>query len=130
MDRAAFIQAWLVALRSGKYSQAKQRLKRTTKKADGKKEVSYCCLGVACVVANETGAAKVSQRYIDSEFGLPQQAQKLLGINSTGDFNEPIFYAGEQYESLAYLNDQGVSFKRLARIIERELKRNNFVNYK
>lgn len=39
------LQRWLTALRSGKYSQAREALK----KGD-----SFCCLGVLCDVANPT----------------------------------------------------------------------------
>lgn len=39
----AFKEKWLAALRSGKYKQGERKLKEGD---------SYCCLGVACVVAD------------------------------------------------------------------------------
>jgi hypothetical protein len=92
---------WVKALRSGKYKQARYRLRRDNK---------YCCLGVACDIS-KLGKWD-GTIYLDSYLYLPRKVQKWLGLRSSG---------GEYYtNNLTSFNDNNWSFKKIADIIESE----------
>lgn len=107
---------WIEALRSGKYKQY-----RGTLQADD----SFCCLGVACKVAEEHG---VEVKYYDGYtlYGhslLHQKpVQEWLGLFN--DHGVPIDHSGV---SLTSMNDHGASFEEIADIVERYPER-YFVN--
>jgi hypothetical protein len=107
---------WVEALRSGKYKQGKNRL-------NGKD--GFCCLGVLCDLAVEDGVGSwhdygdEGNKYFD-DLGrieatlLPLAVQQWSGLwSETGDIGRG--------RSLSRLNDDGVSFRRIARKIERRL---------
>jgi len=109
--KKSLMNKWVKALRSDKYIQGTSELKT---KSDG--TVSHCCLGVLCEVAG----VKIS--YEDGL--LTEEQQKLLGFYSE-DGILPKGYRnkyGENVDSLAALNDGGLSFKQIARIIETNYK--------
>lgn len=122
MKRAKFFEKWLEYLESGKHRQIQGRLR----KEDGRGGVGYCCLGLACVVANETGARRVDEDVFKYNELLPGNMETLLGISSDGAFLEPVKHNGRYYRSLADLNDGGVRFKTIARIIREQLAAGNF----
>ena len=110
-----FVLAWMAALRSGKYKQAKLYLR----KVDG-----YCCLGVACELFRQTygvGEWKESEfagRYDFAVNGqiansaLPDAVRIALGLADTSGH-----YAGSR---LIFDNDNGMTFDQIADIIESE----------
>ena len=93
---------WLAALRSGRYTQARQALYRPDEKA-------YCCLGVLCKVAglkihtenDRVQGAKPGEDY--------EPLTRVLGLPK----NMRI--------SLASKNDNGSTFEEIARIISKNL---------
>jgi hypothetical protein len=114
-------QKWIDALRSGKYEQAKGRLK---KEYDDRgrllNEPQYCCLGVLIEISDEdmspangvdlvngedwerhfkSIANSVSLDYIVSEFGTEMDTRNAQ-------------------DQLANLNDRGVGFSKIADFIE------------
>jgi len=113
MKRREFFELWIKALQSGEYKQTRGTLVKNDK---------YCCLGVACSVAVEMGK-KVN--YYDFVY-LPDSMTKFLGIDEVGRFNTTVKYRGKDYKDLAELNDDGIKFKTIARIIEEQLAAGNF----
>ncbi len=118
------VRLWIEALRSGKYKQGKNYLKRKTKSG-----YRYCCLGVACELYNKThkrklkifsrkivGATRVTAFYYDSKEAdfLPRKVQVWLGlVSEDGAFG---------LNTLAEKNDAGMRFKEIADIIESKPK--------
>jgi hypothetical protein len=51
---------------------------------------------------------------------------RFLEMDDNGSFRKPIRYRSNSYGSLTHLNDAGVSFEDIAKIIRREYKRGNF----
>jgi hypothetical protein len=106
---------WIDALRSGNYKQGETYLN-----ADGK----FCCLGVLCEIAIEQGVEVTKDvvtedltRYGGHYAGLPNEVRDWSGVSSLGDLPERVGY----HDSLASLNDNGYSFKKIANIIEEKL---------
>jgi hypothetical protein len=109
---------WAKALRSGKYKQIKGQLANK----DG-----YCCLGVLCELAIENGV-KVSRKKVGKTIlfdgqkdVLPKSVMKWAGIkSSTGIFHFEL-KNNREFDGicLAYLNDNGYSFKNIAHIIKK-----------
>lgn len=107
------------ALRSGEFT-------RTTGKLfDGE---SYCCLGVACIVAGKT--FKFERRHNEPSFWhtkeegrfgtdtvMSEAVRHAFGFKTTsGFFGDP-----DTFENgLAIMNDFGSSFEEIADVIERE----------
>ena len=109
---------WVVALRSGKYEQAKNALR------DGN---GFCCLGVACdIYMKDTGDGEWDgSDYFHSAClsdcsgtGLPCIVMEWIGIVSNdGSYTEQ----GEEWNlSLANHNDNDKPFSYIADIIESE----------
>lgn len=94
---------WLAALRSGKYSQDKDKLRGIN---------GYCCLGVLCdVVKDDLNIAWKRNRsgwWIDDSYSVPSLKVKA----HCGDF-----YMFE----LMSMNDRGESFATIADYIEANL---------
>ena len=92
---------WVKALRSGKYEQTQSYLYY-----DG----AFCCLGVLCEVA---GLERDEyDAYAGKRMSAPREAMRFVGLShDEGRF-------GESY--LSCENDNGVSFTRIAEIIEEE----------
>ena len=117
MKKSEFIELWLQALESGKYKQGKEYLWTT---GDG-----YCCLGVACVIAQENGVRKIKIGQNIEEL-LPKTMCNFLKMSADAGFKCPIDYNKKEYTSLADLNDKGITFKTIAKIIREQLKEKNF----
>jgi len=110
-------KAWVAALRSGKYEQAKGRLRSPGN--------HFCCLGVACELAVAAGVIPAAEWSPDREewtYGgksgtLPPVVRNWLGLRrEDGGYKS----GPTSYGSLSGLNDAGGSFKRIAYIIESE----------
>lgn len=95
-------QKWLEALRSGKYTQARDALVR---RVDGKSY--YCCLGVLCVLLDKDPYNIVNRWGHRINNGtLSQEILDEVGLNN--------FQQGR----LADLNDCGADFEEIANYIE------------
>lgn len=117
---------WVEELRSGKYRQGKGVLHQTTE-AEGEDE--FCCLGVACklyveehpdslqVEVSSSGAYPGAVRYGEGLAILPEVVRGWLGLKTkTGEYHKtPVTTT-----SLSAQNDQGLSFKKIAKTIENE----------
>ena len=109
-------------LRSDEYTQTKGILR------DCK---GFCCLGVACDISGLSNWKKKTEDNTDSIFyfmyqgdteGLPKKVQEYYGFASNnGNFTIKREH-GYISTSLAYLNDQGKTFKEIADIIENKPK--------
>jgi hypothetical protein len=98
---------WIKALESGDFLQGRGRLVRKgTLTASGKDE--FCCLGVACEL-DQPNTARWNEIFITDGYSsgltLPEPLRKRLGISK------------EQQNILVTLNDGGVSFANIARVI-------------
>ena len=124
---------WVEALRSGRFSQARESLR------DKSNPGQYCCLGVACEISGEAEwqwvpvypefpppAGEIGHwKYQDSQVGLPKSVANYLGVQTaTGEFEKQPdlmndfedFYPGTT--SLTALNDRGMPFEKIADVIE------------
>lgn len=102
-------EKWLKALRSGGYTQTKTTLY-------DEDTCGFCCLGVLEHVL--TGGVEYSSS------GLPRSlpTQDFLKDHSIDTENEEFYvmYAGE-LSALSELNDDGLSFKKIANIIDKQV---------
>lgn len=115
-------QRWIKALKSGKYKQGRDRLKKIQKDNE-----RHCCLGVLCELYNKDQKSKnkkpirqrvvldLSNRFSYVQFGscsesTPPTVKKWSGLTSDDD----VYFAD--------LNDRGCSFKKIASIIEDQLQ--------
>ena len=123
---------WIAALRSGKYKQAKKRLRTG--------EDSFCCLGVLCDVVQPASWHRGGNAGVVSfgfgEMGLattalPDPLAKKMGMGSAGHFRVASLpeelqdrvrqFVGETTaSSLAMLNDSGARFELIADVIQAE----------
>jgi hypothetical protein len=111
---------WLAALRSGKYTQGRSRLRTQFDNTE-----SFCCLGVLCDVAAKDGPgqwAKGGSYYLTdgshSDTSLPLGVSKWAGLN---DDNDPVVGPGGGM-CLSSLNDENrLSFADIADLIEEYL---------
>lgn len=116
----------LKALRSGPYLQTSQRLRNDNK---------FCCLGVACDIFYKN-AATHGERWTNQdlfisiaddkisidEYELPVIVREYFGFQrADGKLPVKIQYNGRAYDSLARLNDAGMSFAEIADVIEKYL---------
>jgi hypothetical protein len=135
-EQQARIREWVKRLRSSKYKQGKGWLHTI----DTSGERQYCCLGVACEIAEEAGVisgVRVSRSHYldqrgvseedlvgirhvieyDHEAGiLPRAVMEWLGLP---DRNPAVVRPGHDWEdNLASINDVGASFSKIADAIE------------
>jgi hypothetical protein len=99
------VRSWIAALRSGEFTQANGQLQ---------KDDSYCCLGVACVIAERISNLRIhriKEGMIIGKNLSDDQPDVLnwLGLSQGGDID------------LAQRNDEGSSFEELADHIEEVL---------
>lgn len=116
---------WVRALRSGKYTQGTSYLKRR-----GPHGVQHCCLGVLCELYNKSmkrsGEKGTGEKVLGgiTHFGnpqttatvLPKKVMKWAGITSS----EEVDVGGQ---NLAIMNDGGVSFKKIAGVILKNVEK-------
>lgn len=96
---------WVAALRSGKYKQGQNRLRRKNE---------FCCLGVLCDLhAKATGARWDGESYFGHEILTPD------AVREWGDLPDDDPFIDDDY--LSSHNDEGKTFAKIADIIEREL---------
>lgn len=103
---AAIKRKWVNALRSGKFTQGVGALRTSTKemRSEGLEKPCFCCLGVLCEVTGTKYRAGADY------FNMPsREAKQRLGLDDA------------VADRLAGLNDEGMSFRKIARIIEREV---------
>lgn len=104
-DREKFIlEEWPAALESGEFEQTRGVL--------NSKEGGYCCLGVACELLSRKRL--VPYTHWKGEAELPEKAIQLLKIDALGEFSDG---NDDDYGSLAGLNDDGKTFKEIAKKI-------------
>lgn len=114
------------ALRSGRYQQAKHKLRQGD---------SFCCLGVACDISklSEWRTDKDGDIWYEETYTkLPQKVADHFGFRTcSGHINGPNMRIEPSDEfdltitgqSLVDLNDSGASFKEIATIIENNWER-------
>ena len=103
------IKAWVKALRSGDYKQARGVLKTR----DG-----FCCLGVLCDISKykEWGENNAYDGFYGS---LSEGMKKLAGIETSEDQGAIVLNASGRKMSLVSLNDYNrLSFNAIADLIE------------
>ena len=133
-------KALVEALRSGEYKQTKYALCKTNGE-----QPSYCCLGVACEVYQKTVGgltlSEVSEQrvYNGRAQDLPLPVKEWLGFHdSIGQIDElkqdelldflkekGVDVKDWNTDTLAELNDNGVSFEVIADIIEKDFVQTN-----
>jgi len=111
---------WIKALRSGKYKRTKEVLCR--QQENGNKQ--YCCLGVLCdLYMKEKGGKWYATngypfdalKFAGMEQSLPEKVRKWAGMKSD------VGHYDSKYDCLSDRNDAGISFKRIADIIEKNV---------
>lgn len=126
-------QEWLIALRSDQYEQGSGRLRRGD---------TYCCLGVLCDIVDpegwkagiDEGMEATTRPYGDAgatQF-LPYEVLELIGladqepmVTIDEEFSDRAVAVGLKYYpgstvGVATLNDDGVPFSQIARLLEKE----------
>lgn len=109
------MKKWVAALRSGEFKQCTRRLERDNK---------YCCLGVLSIIALTEGVCDYKKEESD-QYGnvgvfsgsagtLPEEVVKWASLKD----NNPT--AGNTW--LARANDDGMKFKAIANLIEKNYK--------
>ena len=118
------MKKWVKALLSGKYKQGQGLLKQT----DHKNTIRHCCLGVLCELYNENMKEKKKKKLTEKVDGFGvirfnQQAEHLPNIvKDWADLSDTVGSVGSigPFDSLATLNDEGKTFKTIAKTIEKE----------
>jgi hypothetical protein len=124
-------KAWVEALRSGEYTQARGALCRTEDTSDDETgradKAGYCCLGVLTDLAVKAGVVQWSP-----EPRAPELQAVMDGTGSWYSLTPPqvVTWAGldradpkvgPEGERLSGLNDFGEDFEKIAKLIEEEL---------
>ena len=110
-------EKWVKALRSGKYTQAKQALKIDN---------SFCCLGVLCDIYGKEKRIEWGKEvenpyreevlcfpFLNSDSNLPEEVKNWAELESKNPNIEEV--------SLGQMNDGGMSFLEIADSIEKNL---------
>jgi hypothetical protein len=104
---------WVEALRSGKYLQTTNKLKRNQ---------GFCCLGVLCDISKDNdGMWDDTNYYLGMGHILPQVVRDEFGIYSSQGYrhdNKTILIGDKEYNNLMKANDSGVPFEDIATYIE------------
>lgn len=131
-ERIKIFEQWIKELRSGKRKQGKGHLCKIEE--DG--TISECCLGVLCDITKKKLNLEVEKQpytstepdarivlYNNSQSYLPILVRDALGMEDFGftfDSALPKNLLGNR--DLTILNDAGVSFNEIAKVIERYVK--------
>lgn len=117
---------WIAALRSGKYKQAEEVLRDSNG--------GFCCLGVLCDLhSKENQSAEhvwFDNNYFDEDANLPNEVAQWAGLKTVDEVYEdsgkhgtlPELIddgVGGKAKHLAALNDRGMSFDKIADVIEK-----------
>jgi hypothetical protein len=117
--------AWIEAIKSGRFLQGRERL---TSLIEGKQY--HCCLGVACIIHNEQAEAlklrliELTQRFDAINYNnernyAPNALIDALGLRgNAGQLKKFASINGLTYDTLAEMNDNGMSFVEIAAYIE------------
>lgn len=111
---------WLEALESGEYEQGIGQLCEIVRDKNREvKQYKYCCLGVASELFCSNKDVVISDRYArycnKSDFAPAKVQEKLKLNDGEGSISEEDnLYNGS---SLAELNDDGFTFKKIAKFI-------------
>lgn len=122
--KADIKKRWIAALRSGEYQQGQGYLRPT--------ENSWCCLGVLCDLYAKDGHAewRAGSQFYEFVYDnlafpatgvLPTPVIKWAGLADVCVDYIPLVDDGDAHRSLAGMNDSGVSFQRIAALIEEQL---------
>lgn len=108
---------WLAALRSGDYPQTRGKLHRL--QAQGDRPPGWCCYGALCDVAAKAGVP-VARRFgtFTEVFDGDRDFPPASVTEWAGLPGENVFI---RHVSLADRNDNGMSFREIADLIEVEL---------
>jgi hypothetical protein len=103
---------WVEALRSGKYAQGRHALRR--------QDDTFCCLGVLCDLHDSTAWELEANNQHDYTYhysciSLPKKVQEWAEVDECGVLPSP------ELGSLMSINDAGVSFSKIADMIEEYL---------
>ena len=116
------MKKWVKALLSGKYKQGQGLLK--LKQTDHNNAIRHCCLGVLCELYNEDMKEKKKKKLTEKVDGFGvirfnKQPEHLPNIvKDWADLNDNVGSIGA-FDSLATINDDGKTFKTIAKIIEK-----------
>lgn len=120
--KPAIKKLWVEALRSGRYKQGFGELRTNYLTASGApQKATFCCLGVLCNIHAElhpklAASQKDPNEYFGEESYLPERVAKWAGLEP----NPTVAFSGGEWQ-LAELNDNGRSFKKIAKLIEEQL---------
>jgi hypothetical protein len=128
-EQKKIIKQWVRNLESGLYKQTKDTLCNVAGEGlnTGKKNDSFCCLGVLCDMAVRAGVISKAvtdddgQMLYDGESGtLPKSVIQWAGLRTEdGEYETGKTDAyGPNTYTLAKLNDRGKSFKHIAKVIK------------
>lgn len=126
-------QRWVEALRSGEYLQGTGTLHTRAVGTNFEEAHHFCCLGVLCDLAFKDGVIPAPELNVDDwthTYGrdddldnnlLPKVVMRWAGLDLPGPHVHYVNDEGIEGEiELAVLNDGGVSFEEIARIIEED----------
>ena len=107
-------ETWIKALKSGEFKQGKGYLE-----SDGK----YCALGILSLLSLVEGQCTYNQvdglgRFDNKRYTLSYNTLTWAGMDLE-DFKADVLTEGE-LTSIADLNDRGLSFQKLAQIIDQK----------
>lgn len=120
---------WIAALTSGEYKQGRAAL--VISPDDEHDEPRYCCLGVLCVLAQQEGVGEFignvfkddEDKYSDDEGSgrFESDAELTIGVQEWSDIHTVyglFFDEHDKAQTLATLNDGGMPFSEIAKIID------------
>lgn len=116
MTKPVHIRKWVLALRSGKYKQAREALVRMNKKTQLPK--SHCCLGVACEVYIKTKKLNRKNFWRHHKEGstLPHKVAMFFGLMPDPKLEDSLNLC----PTATTMNDERrSSFKNIANAVER-----------
>lgn len=119
-----FKKEWIEALESNKYEQGDSQLKTSSGK--------FCCLGVACDLLVKKGVVEEYIHNDTSYYKMPDEVSgdyevlskgiaEYLGIERNPDIKVEDEYYGPDYVDIATLNDEGMTFPEIAKLIKEQL---------
>lgn len=118
------LRLWVQALRSGKFTQGRHRLKSLIRG-----EESYCCLGVACELALAHGVQMtvhptgIRSVWFDGNGGdLPEAVQKWLGVYDSDPVLMESADTGEIITAIQANDSFEWTFNQIADAIEARFK--------